>query len=59
MMGKSQFKIAADFVISNIQENGYKTLADSPYYWAYVHFFREIDSNFDEKKFDDYIVKRI
>lgn len=58
-MGKSQFKIAADFVISDIQENGYKKIIDSPYYWAYVHFFEEIESKFDLSKFTDYIQKRI
>jgi hypothetical protein len=58
-MGKSQFKIAADLVISDMQENGYNKIADSPYYWAYVRFFREINSSFDEEKFVNYIVKRI
>lgn len=58
-MGKSQFKIAADIVISNIQENGYKKVTESPYYWAYVHLFEEIESKFDLSKFIDYIQKRI
>ena len=58
-MGKSQFKIAADFVISDIQENGYKKVTESSYYWAYVHFFQEIESKFDLSKFTDYIQKRI
>jgi hypothetical protein len=42
-----------------MQENGYNKIADSHYYWAYVRFFREINSNFDEEKFVNYIVKRI
>lgn len=58
-MGKSEFKIAADFVIADIKEYGHKTFVDSSYYCAYIHLFREINSKFDEKKFDDYILKRI
>jgi hypothetical protein len=57
-MGKSQFKIAADLVIGHCLENGYLSYIESAYYWAYLSFFKEIDSNFDLTKFDDYILKR-
>lgn len=58
-MGKSQFKIAADLVVEDCISNGYTYPAASNYYWAYVKFFGEINSNFDVDKFIDYIQKRI
>jgi len=58
-MGKSQFKIAADLVIEDCKKNGYTYPSASDYYWAYIRFFKEIDSKFDLDKFNDYIIKRI
>jgi len=58
-MGKSQFKIAADLVVEDCKENGYTYPSASDYYWAYIRFFKEIDSKFDLDKFNDYIIKRI
>lgn len=58
-MGKSHFKIAADLVVDDCIDNGYTTPGASDYYWAYVEFFTEINSNFDRDKFDEYIIKRI
>ena len=58
-MGKSQFKIAADLVIDHCIAEGYTYPSASDYYWAYVKFFIEINSNFDIDKFNDYIIKRI
>jgi hypothetical protein len=58
-MGKSQFKIAADLVIEHYKENKFILYTDSDFYWAYVRFFKEIDSKFDLDKFNDYINKRI
>ena len=58
-MGKSQFKIAADFVVDHCIERALRNPKDSDYYWAYVNFFTEINDKFDQDKFDDYIVKRI
>lgn len=58
-MGKSQFKIAADLVVDDCIANGHRYPGASDYYWAYVKFFIEINSNFDVDKFIDYIQKRI
>jgi len=58
-MGKSQFKIAADLVVDQCITEGYKLPTDSSYYWAYVNFFNELISTFDQYKFDEYILKRI
>ena len=58
-MGKSQFKIAADLVVEHCIAEGYTYPSASDYYWAYIRFFKEIDSKFDLDKFDEYIQKRI
>ena len=58
-MGKAQFKIAADLVIDDCIANGHRTPGASDYYWAYIKFFGEINSNFDIDKFIEYIQKRI
>ena len=58
-MGKSHFKIAADLVIDDCIANGHRVPGASDYYWAYVKFFQEINSNFDYDKFNEYILKRI
>lgn len=58
-MGKSQFKIAADLVVSHCLDNGYRSPSDSDYFWAYVRFFEELNTKFDVTKFDEYILKRI
>ena len=58
-MGKSQFKIAADLVVEDCIENGYRAPGASDYYWAYKKFFEAVNGNFDINKFNDYIIKRI
>ena len=58
-MGKSQFKLAADFVVDHCLEKGYRTYADSDYYWAYRLLFENTSSTFDLNKFREYIQKRI
>jgi len=58
-MGKSDFKIAADFVIEDCKDNGYVYPTASSYYWAYKKFFEASINTFDINKFNDYIIKRI
>ena len=58
-MGKSQFKIAANLVVNHCLDNRYRLPSDSDYFWAYVRFFEELNTNFDIDKFDNYIQKRI
>jgi hypothetical protein len=58
-MGKSHFKIAADLVVEDCHERGYRVCTESEYYWAYRIFFEAINSKFDTDKFGEYIQKRI
>jgi hypothetical protein len=58
-MGKSQFKFAADQVVDDCIKHGYRSCANSDYYWAYRSLFEHFNDKFDLDKFEQYILKRI